>query len=217
MLSGCMRACATKIPGCTDTPCSIHGRSGAFRDGYNLNHLNGSVEQHRLGVARSGERADFPSPRHSGHACGWPAGEHQSGAARQFGNAPRRPNGDSGDFASCRRDRAARPAAEGLDGRAEETAHCSAALTPPPGAERPMHSTRAQDAAEPRIADFRRSPSGRTNVANYQTAVDQRNPSFRDHPYYYSTAILQRYPPKRSTDIDRTNSLLGGFLFSIGG
>ena len=22
-------------------PCSIHGRSGAFRDGYNLNHLNG--------------------------------------------------------------------------------------------------------------------------------------------------------------------------------
>ena len=41
MLSGCMRACATKIPGCTDTPCSIHGRSGAFRDGYNLNHLNG--------------------------------------------------------------------------------------------------------------------------------------------------------------------------------
>ena len=41
MLSGCIRACATKIPGCTDTPCSIHGRSGAFRDGYNLNHLNG--------------------------------------------------------------------------------------------------------------------------------------------------------------------------------
>ena len=155
MLSGCIRACATKIPGCTDTPCSIHGRSGAFRDGYNLNHLNGSVEQHRLGVARSGERADFPSPRHSGHACGWPAGEHQSGAGRQFGNAPRRPNGDSGDFASCRRDRAARPAAEGLDGRAEETAHCSAAPTPLPGAERPMHSTRAQDAAEPRIADFR--------------------------------------------------------------
>ena len=158
MLSGCIRACATKIPGCTDTPCSIHGRSGAFRDGYNLNHLNGSVEQHRLGVARSGERADFPSPRHSGHACGWPAGEHQSGAGRQFGNAPRRPNGDSGDFASCRGDRAARPAAEGLDGRAEETAHCSAAPTPLPGAERPMHSTRAQDAAEPRIADFRPSP-----------------------------------------------------------
>ena len=117
-----------------------------------------SVEQHRLGVARSGERADFPSPRHSGHACGWPAGEHQSGAGRQFGNAPRRPNGDSGDFASCRRDRAARPAAEGLDGRAEETAHCSAAPMPLPGAERLMHSTRAQDTAEPRIADFRRSP-----------------------------------------------------------
>ena len=117
-----------------------------------------SVEQPRFGVARSGERADFPSPRHSGHACGWPAGEHQSGAARQFGNAPQRPNGDSGDLTSCRGDRAARPAAEGLDGRAEETAHCSAAPTPPPGAERPMHSTRAQDAAEPRIADFRRSP-----------------------------------------------------------
>ena len=30
-----------KIPGCTYIPCSIHGRSRAFSDGYNLNHLNG--------------------------------------------------------------------------------------------------------------------------------------------------------------------------------
>ena len=36
----------------------------------------------------------------------------------------------------------------------------TAAPTPPPGADSPMHSTRAQDASEPCIADFRRSPSG---------------------------------------------------------
>ena len=42
----------------------------------------------------------------------------------------------------------------------ENMALHTAAPTPPPGADSPMHSTRAQDASEPCIADFRRSPSG---------------------------------------------------------
>ena len=48
----------------------------------------------------------------------------------------------------------------GLDYRGENMALHPAAPTPPPSADRAMHSTRAQDAYEPRIADLRRSPSG---------------------------------------------------------
>ena len=91
------------------------------------------------------------------------------GCLRTLQHTSRRPqNGESGDVASSERGLPARPAAEGLDGRAEETSLNPAAPMPPPSADLTMHSTRAQDAAEPRIADFRRSPSGRTNAANYQ-------------------------------------------------
>jgi len=48
----------------------------------------------------------------------------------------------------------------GLDYRGENMALHPAAPTPPPSADRAMHSTRAQDAYEPRIADLRPSPSG---------------------------------------------------------
>jgi len=51
-------SCATKTSWLnlsTAIPCSIFSRSGAFRDVYNLNHLERFVEQPRFCVATSGE------------------------------------------------------------------------------------------------------------------------------------------------------------------
>ena len=76
----------------------------------------------------------------------------------RLGHAPRRSQNDEfGYSASCGRGRAAPPAAEGLDGRGESMALHSSAPTPPPCADRPMHSTRAQDAAHRASPIFRPS------------------------------------------------------------
>ena len=85
----------------------------------------------------------------------WPCSYHVNVCALRLPHASRRPqNGESGDVPPSGRGLVARPAAEGLHGRAEDTTLHPAAPTPPPSADSPMHSTRAQDAAEPCIADF---------------------------------------------------------------
>ena len=105
---------------------------------------------------RISERAVFPGLR---HLEPYPLASRR--APVRLPHASRRPqNGESGDVPPSGRGLVARPAAEGLYGRAEDTTLHPAAPTPPPSADSPMHSTRAQDAAEPCIAYFRRSPSG---------------------------------------------------------
>ena len=118
--------------------------------------------------------------------------------ALRLPHASRRPqNGESGDVPPSGRGLVARPAAEGLHGRAEDTTLHPAAPTPPPSADSPMHSTRAQDAAEPCIADFRRSPSG-LHEPKDEWLLPGENGHFATFLIISQPPTLKRNPPSLS-------------------
>ena len=126
----------------------------------------------------------------------WPCSYHVNVCALRLPHASRRPqNGESGDVPPSGRGLVARPAAEGLHGRAEDTTLHPAAPTPPPSADSPMHSTRAQDAAEPCIADFRRSPSGLHEPKDEWLLPDE-NGHFATFLIISQPPILKRNPPR---------------------
>ena len=127
----------------------------------------------------------------------WPCSYHVNVCALRLPHASRRPqNGESGDVPPSGRGLVARPAAEGLHGRAEDTTLHPAAPTPPPSADSPMHSTRAQDAAEPCIADFRRSPSG-LHEPKDEWLLPGENGHFATFLIISQPPILKRNPPRR--------------------
>ena len=128
----------------------------------------------------------------------WPCSYHVNVCALRLPHASRRPqNGESGDVPPSGRGLVARPAAEGLHGRAEDTTLHPAAPTPPPSADSPMHSTRAQDAAEPCIADFRRSPSG-LHEPKDEWLLPGENGHFATFLIISQPPILKRIAPRRS-------------------
>ena len=66
----------------TAAPAAIPGRHLSF---HNSDSTDGESNGHA--IERSGKAPGFPGTAHFGHACGWPAGEHQSGTAHQLEHA----------------------------------------------------------------------------------------------------------------------------------